>query len=786
MLMRRPFRPGRVSRAARRSFRAARRAGISVLAGMLLSAGCGGANRSETSPNLILITLDTTRADRLGCYGYEPAITPTLDSLATRGVLFESAIASVPITLPSHSTILTGLSPLRTGVRDNGMFSLAPHFETVAEHLLASGYQTGAFVSAFVLDAEYGTSQGFTTYDDKLLGERPALLTNRRALRWIETLDRNRPYFLWIHYYDPHLPWTPPEPFRSMEELAPYDQEIAGLDAALGSFLRELHRRGFLDRTGILISGDHGEGLFDHGEPQHGVFLYDETIRVPMMLLLPDQRWAGRRVQELVATEDITPTLLSMAGAAVPDSLDGHDLIPILAGDVANPRSYVYSETYFPAYDFHFSQIFSLRSQRWKYIHAPRPELYHVRRDPGETIDLLPTYPDTGIAYRERLDELRGRAGVDVESARAISQEEIERLQSLGYLGGGEFAAEMDPHGEFNLPDPKDLKPFLPDFDDGLTALHEDRFADAVEHLERVISHHPENVIARMNLARGYEELEQPEMALVHLEEAAKLAPNSSTCKKNLAMVYQELGRYHEALENLQEIAEDPTHGEFAMKEIGRTQLLMGRPEDALLTFRELADRVGGTNTFSPLGDHVRRYLAAHDRLAVNPNDESARLALAEVAIDLRLLEEARRLLQFQSSSSRIEGIRRRDLGSVAGANRDYATALREFETALQHLPGDVYIRNHLVALYLESGDLERALATAEELIRDGNGSAQVYYNKACALSRSGDVDGSFEAIRRAISRGYDDFLQLNRDPELEALRKDPRFPELLETVGDS
>src|SRR5690606_23808272 len=164
-----------------------------------------------------------------------------------------------------------------------------------------------------------------------------------------------------------------------------------------------------------FITGDHGEGLFDHGEPQHGVFLYDETIRVPMMLLLPDRRWAGRRVPELVATEDITPTLLSMAGVAVPDTLDGHDLIPILAGEIANPRSYVYSETYFPAYDFHFSQIFSLRSQRWKYIHAPRPELYHVRRDPGETVDLLPTYPDTGIAYRERLDELRGRAGVDVE-----------------------------------------------------------------------------------------------------------------------------------------------------------------------------------------------------------------------------------------------------------------------------------------------------------------------------------------------------------------------------------
>lgn len=757
-----------------------------VLILLWIGLGFGCAERSEIRPNLILITLDTTRADRLGCYGYEPAITPTLDSLATRGVVFENAISSVPITLPSHSTILTGLSPLRTGVRDNGMFTLAPHFETIAEHLLAQGYQTGAFVSAFVLDAEYGTSQGFTTYDDRMMGERPGLLTSRRALRWIEKLDQTRPFFLWIHYYDPHLPWTPPEPFRSMEELSPYDQEIAGLDAAIHSLFGDLQSQGLLENTGILIVGDHGEGLFDHGEPQHGVFLYDETLHVPMLVVLPDHRWEGRRVEEMVATEDVTPTLLGLAGVAVPDSLDGNNLIPILAGDVANPRRYTYSETYFPAYSFHFSQISSLRSQRWKYVHAPRPELYHVGRDPDETIDLLSSYPDTGRVYRERLDEARGHAGVNVESARAISQEEIERLQSLGYLGGGELAAEMDPHGEFNLPDPKDMKPFLADFDDGLTALHEDRFADAVVHLERVIAHQPENIIARMNLARGYAELGQHEAALVHLEEAAKLAPNSSTCAKNLAMGYQGVGRYREAIEKLSEIAEDPTHGEFAMKEIGRTQLLMGQPEDALLTFRKLADRVGGTNTFSPLGERVRRYLAAHDRVEAKPQDESARLELAEVAIDLRLLEEARAMLQFQGSTSRLEGIRRRDLGSLAGAARDYPAALREFQAALEHLPGDVYIRSHLVSLYLEAGDVDQALLTAEDLIRDGNGSAEVYYNKACALSRTGDVDGAFEAIRRAISRGYDDFTKLSRDPELEALRKDPRFPELLETVGDS
>jgi tetratricopeptide (TPR) repeat protein len=302
-----------------------------------------------------------------------------------------------------------------------------------------------------------------------------------------------------------------------------------------------------------------------------------------------------------------------------------------------------------------------------------------------------------------------------------------------------------------------------------------------------VISHHPENIIARMNLARAYAELRQHERALLHLEEASKLAPNSSTCTKNLAMGYQALGRYPEAIAALRKIEEDPTHGEFAQKEIGRTQLLMGHPEEALLTFRKLADRVGGAyNTFSPLGDTVRKYLGARDRMDANPKDESARLQMAEAAIDLRLLDEARAALQFEGSTSRLEGIRRRDLGSVAGADSDYPTALREFREALLHLPGDVYVRSHLVSLYLETGDLESSLETAEELIREGNASPEIYYNKACALSRKGDLNASFEALRRAIRRGYDDYQQLNRDPELEGVRKDPRFPELLETVGES
>ena len=217
------------------------------------------------------MTLDTTRADHLGCYGHELAVTPTLDSLSTAGATFEWAICTTPVTLPSHSTILTGLSPLRHGVRDNGIFKLGPEFETVAERLLAANYQTGAFVSAYVLEHEYGTAQGFTTYDDQVVVERSAPITTRHAMAWMESLDRSRPYFLWLHLYDPHLPWIPPEPFASMDQLDPYDQEVAGMDKSLGDFFRRARSEGLLENTSVLLVGDHGEGLGGHGEPQHGV-----------------------------------------------------------------------------------------------------------------------------------------------------------------------------------------------------------------------------------------------------------------------------------------------------------------------------------------------------------------------------------------------------------------------------------------------------------------------------------------------------------------------------------
>ena len=737
-------------------------------------------------PNLILVTLDTTRADRLGCYGYEPALTPVIDSLATAGTVFEWAICTTPVTLPSHATILTGISPLRHGVRDNGIFKLGDEFETVAERLQAAGYQTGAFISAYVLGNGTGTEQGFTTYDDKVAVERSAPITSRRALAWMETLDRTRPYFLWLHYYDPHLPWIPREPFASMEQLEPYDQEVAGMDAAFGEFLRRARAQGLLENTTFLLVGDHGEGLGGHGEPQHGVFLYDETIHVPMILVDSSGRWSGRRLAEIVSTEDVTPTLLSLARIPIPEGLDGYDLTPFLEGEAPWPRTYAYAETYFPAYNFHHSQIFALRSDRWKYIHSPESELYHVGRDPGESKNLVSAYPDTARAYGDRIREMRGEAGIAQSDVQAISQEELERLQSLGYLGGGGIAVELAADGEFNLPDPKKMLPFIDDFDRGILALTEQRFDEAVERLGRVISLHPENLIARMNLGKALSHLGRLEEARAQYEEATLLAPKSATCTNLLGESLQALGRYEEAIETFEKIADDPTHGHDAQKGIGMTLVLMGRPEEGLLTLRRLADSVGGdSNTFTVLSERVGLYIEARDAVDTDPSDERRRLRLADLAIDLRVLKEADRALQFHGSTPVTEALRERAAGTVAGVRGDTATARKEFEAALVELKEDVYIRSQLIGIYLDANELDRALELAEELIRSGRADAVVYYNKACALARLGRIDEALDELQRAVGRGYGDVVQMNRDPDLAPVRKDPRFPELLETMAD-
>ena len=362
----------------------------------MVAAACAtGPSTPPPAPpsNLLLITLDTVRADRLGAYGAAGAATPALDGMARAGVRFEQAIAAAPLTLPSHATILTGLPPTRHGLRHNGAGRLADPIDTLAERLRAAGYDTAAFVGAFVLDRRFGLDQGFALYDDEiprgataphLEAERPASAVVERALGWLAERE-GRPFFAWVHLYDPHAPYAPPEPFRSRFPAQPYEGEIAAVDAQVGRLLAEIESRGWSDRTLVAVAGDHGESLGEHGEATHGLLLYEATLRVPLLLRgagLP----AGGVVRAPVGLTDLGPTLAGLLGRDMAPPQGGRDLSADLRAGREPAPADLYSETEYPR-SFGWAALAALRRGGWKLIAGPRPELYDLSLDPDEARD---------------------------------------------------------------------------------------------------------------------------------------------------------------------------------------------------------------------------------------------------------------------------------------------------------------------------------------------------------------------------------------------------------------
>ncbi|MEO1369044.1 MAG: sulfatase, partial [Acidobacteriota bacterium] len=400
------------------------------------------------------ITLDTTRADFLGCYGKESARTPNLDRVAEEGTLFLHALSSVPVTLPSHSTLFTGTYPLVHGVRDNGLFSLPSERQTLAEILKDQGYATGAAIGAFPLTREFGLDQGFDYYNDHIsiagedyrgrkqeqksgnfFEERPADRVNDAILPWLRE-NAERPFFAWIHYWDPHHPHIPPAPYDQLYSHDLYQGEIAFADQNLGVVLRELETQGIADRTLIVISGDHGEGRGEHNEDTHSLLSYDSTLRVPFLIKAPGFP-AGVRISERVGTVDALPTILDLLGLEAPDEVQGRSLVPQLRGEAreGNRRAY-YAETLSPRLSHGLGELRAFYKGSYKYIHGPRPELYDLGEDPDELRDLVALEPEIGSSLESDLAAfIAENAGSQSSDAvHEVDDETRQRLAALGYI----------------------------------------------------------------------------------------------------------------------------------------------------------------------------------------------------------------------------------------------------------------------------------------------------------------------------------------------------------------
>jgi arylsulfatase A-like enzyme/Flp pilus assembly protein TadD len=446
--------------------RARRRVAIAL---GLLAAALSGCDRFGAPPGVVLITIDTCRADRLSCYSPTAPPTPAIDRVAREGVLFENAAATVPLTLPSHCSILTGLYPDRHTVRDNGAGRLPDRAETLAEILHEEGWTTGAFLAAVPIERRYGTSQGFDRYDDEWIDssgggdllnrlhreQRTADEVVDSCLPWIrEALRGRRPFFAWVHFFDPHLPYQPPEPFAGTYGADSYEGEVAFVDAQIGRLLDGLAEA--RDRCVVVVTADHGESLGQHDESTHGFFLYEPTMRVPWVMSgpgIPD----GVRVEEPVSLVQIMPTLLDHFGIPIPDGLDGVSTLDVVHGRTAEPQA-IYAESLFPRLNFGWSGTRSLRKGRWKYVEAPKPELYDLVSDPGELHNIFEARSDVARELVAEMEDFVARGGALDAIELEIDERTRAQLDRLGYVGeSGSAPIPADETWNFNAPNPKDM-----------------------------------------------------------------------------------------------------------------------------------------------------------------------------------------------------------------------------------------------------------------------------------------------------------------------------------------
>src|SRR5215831_16967451 len=585
-------------------------------------------------PGVFLITIDTLRADHVHCYGYERIRTPALDLLAEQGIRFTQAFTPSPITNSSHTSIMTGLLPSSHGVSDFGVPLAAKH-PTLAELLTKEGYHTAAFIGAVILDSKNlapGLDRGFEFYDNfpELTTTKPrwgrlerrGMEVEQHAESWLNAHPAGA-HFVWVHFYDPHDPYEPPLPYSEVYKDRLYDGEIAYADSALGQFLAYLKKQGWYEGAMIVIAGDHGEGLGEHHEDTHGIFLYDSTTHVPLIVKLPNEREAGRTVEGQIRTTDIMPTILSLLGIAAPANLDGDSVELFLTGVEPAPRT-VFGETEYPL-RFGWAPLRSIRKEGFKFIEAPKPEFYDLRADPGESHSHYEPWDGTVQKLRKALAELSVKSpALGKTSPAAVSASTIEELHALGYLGSDDARSATDVSEPSLLPDPKDK-----------------------------IEQH--NLLHTATMASEDGETEKARAAL---ENVLQLDESSALALTQLGRLEMASGNYAKAAGHLRRarVANDATDA----IEYGRALELSGDlsgARDALLATLKL-----NPNQFEARLALGRVYLglndsnAAEDQLEsavlLQPGNSEAQIKLAEVLIHRKKFAEAVELLETVSEPS--------------------------------------------------------------------------------------------------------------------------------------
>ena len=548
-------------------------------------------------PNVVVITIDTLRADHLGCYGDRSIQTPNIDALSRSSARFTHAFTPVPITLPAHTALFTGSFPMATGMHDFSGNRLPASAVTLANVLHDHGYSTAAFLGAAVLDSRFGLSQGFDTYFDHFefsrLDEanldsikRPGDQVIDNALAWLKAHPRE-PFFLWVHLYDAHYPYTPPEPFASRYRDRPYDGEIAFADAQVGRLLTFLNETRRYVGAVLVLAADHGEGLGEHGEKTHGFFVYNSTLHVPLLVKVPGV--APRTIESEVSLVDVMPTVLQALRLPIPPTVQGRGLLSEVVGKPPSNTSNLYAETYLPLLHFRWSQLRALQSAGLKYIEAPRPELYDTRTDPRETKNLLPGKQALSHEMRDRLQTLERRytpaSGGGAKETELTDPALADRLRSLGYvaISGGAFS---DSSGKA-LPDPKDRVRVYDLISEAMTDGQHGRYAESLNKLNEAEKSEPSSLPIRYLQALDYYRLKEFPRAMDRFKSTLELDPKFALATYYLGLTQLQVGDANGAAASFQRVLElDPTNFAAAY-DLGALELKQNRVQEALRHFQQ-------------------------------------------------------------------------------------------------------------------------------------------------------------------------------------------------------
>ncbi|MCU1385176.1 MAG: hypothetical protein JWL71_3873 [Acidobacteria bacterium] len=519
---------------------------------------------APVSGPIIVISIDTLRADHLPAYGYTKVKTPAIDALAADGAVFERAYSHAPQTLPAHAALLSGQLPFETGVRDNVGFTVRNGERLLPQMLRERGFTTGGIVSAFVLRKETGIAQGFDFFDGDMPPSSPELSigqvqrdggeSERIAEHWLDSIGTSRA-FLFLHLYEPHKPYTPPERFAS---YAPYDGEIAYADEIVGRLVQYLKSHQLYDRSTIVLLSDHGEGLGDHGEQEHGLFVYDEAIHVPLIIKQEGNGGAGRRIPDLVQHIDIVPTILDFVKAPRVGTLRGRSLKPVLEGTGTLPPPTIYSEALYARYHFGWSELTALTDERYRYIKAPREELYDLSRDPHERTNIAGERPQPRQALRGALD--RVAAGATIQVPADISADARERLQALGYVGA---QTDVTTRPGEALPDPKDKRDILERYRAAVDFAGARQWPQAIALLQQILHDDPEMADVWTQLAVFATRLDRHDLSIDAYKHYIALKPQDPTAYIGAAAGLLKLRKLDEAREHASlaaDVAADNDH----------------------------------------------------------------------------------------------------------------------------------------------------------------------------------------------------------------------------------